>query len=1094
METENIIYILVIIFLLYSSWKDSETSIIRKLSISILFSYLLIHSFGDIFKTDDEEGPAHCRFMREYLSENLMKNVNSETVGENISIEVDKLNENLKRITEKSYACNCEDASDFMKDGKSLKEIYSSRCDNKCRFMDRPLTKCNIDEDCDFPAGCFHYDESLKLFQPHSSDSDLGVCVLEGSTHHISDLIEIYGESQTVAGATTPNSPQSQNSGHGDNINSYLSDDNATPFCFQPSTDLKKVIDFNEDNKHYVETDESQGHHCCLKKSFIVDQDQTDKALSFTSEYWKEHHDAIINRAAVILLTNLGIMGAKMLVAFEEARTAMGAAARANEVAISALRSEGIAVDLAQLTNNPSRLVELGRSVEYSKAEPISIALRWTLFGGRGAGIVGKFPGLFGILETIVNFTKGTFVAKGLAGVVLRLSKGAGLTGSLALSRFGAVSLGARGFSTAASEAGRAIGAKAAESAIGRAGGAVLARGVFSFARTLVTGPVGMALMVIQGVGMIMDNYDVGGYQNLLTNKELLKLFDAYTGAYIDGMKTATQKEPPYGIDISATFFDHSGEKLIWPFNKCTEEGGEDCNTEFIKNKHDNEAAKALIIIVGALKEVESNEIAEKMKDVIQHMTEGLKDDQIYMDFLDEYQTSLDDASTGDNETEQTANFLNEWMLGMITHGYTPTEAMERDRRYAGFILGKLKIKMPDTYHKYIGWVNQGGTSVINYSELTNLEKTKLTEGDIESPLVYLNTKLSSGYSGIQLTKRGVKLYNRYRNLREDQEYIAFSKKYIDIADKLPRAPEVPADGVSYTYQLQKRDCHTQLGINENEYPGFAQGTMLNKLDHICRYGTKWGKEGAAVDTTQWGSSSEDLMESWVYMKNGVPDTNNQPFGQSISDPCPWACVELNDIKRNELSESGQTPDTGSLSHSKHNFNNRMMAYNYNIYMRESLSQNNDTGLEGDNNNNYNKQDPKSDYINWSSFDEESASGIDDWKEWRSTTLIAYLMDPDDAIDDENFTCNITDNRVRASSYCHRMAGNDDTFTQGLRHGGIGPLKTTYNDRFDSDSTSYADNNYRVYNECIKSWGHEALDDIFGTALVTSVERIFDWF
>tara|TARA_B100001094_G_scaffold122085_1_gene117847 strand:+ start:3498 stop:6779 length:3282 start_codon:yes stop_codon:yes gene_type:complete len=1093
MEFEIIIYIFVIIFLLYRSWLDPGTSIIRKTVIFILCAHLFLYYSGDIFKTKGDSEPAHCKFMRELLDENLMADVTPETVGENISREASKIHDNLIKITEKAYACNCESSSEYMEDGKSLKEIYSSRCDNKCKFMDRPLTKCNSNQDCDFPAGCFHYDDNLKLFQPHNSESELGVCVLEGSTHHISDIIQMYQGVEDT-------------SSQGDNIITYLSDDNALPFCHQPSTVLKKVIDFNEDNKHYVETDESQGHHCCLKKTFD-DPSQLDKVLSFTSEFWKEHHDAIINRAVVILLTNLGIMGAKMAVALQEARSVMSAAASADEVALAALRAEGVTVGEFRAAQRASSLLELGRSVEYSRAEPISIALRWTLFGGRGEVLGRKFPGLFGYIETINNFIKGTFVAKGLSGVVLKLTKAAGLAGELAATRatqaaeaVTRLSSGARALASGVGRVATGLGERAAESALGKAGGAVLARGAFAFARTLTTGPVGAALAALQVIGAVLDNYDVGGYQNALSNKELLKLFDQYTGAYIDGMKAATNKDPPYAVDIVSTFFDNSGEKLIWPLNRCVEGDNEDCSIEYIKNHQDKEAAKAMIIIVTALKEAEADEITDKMGKVIKNMAESIKDNQVYMDFLDEYKTSLDSGS-GNTETEKTAGFLNEWMLDMISHGYTAEEAIDRDRKYAKTILRKLNEKMPNLGYKYLGGANQDGNTLLDYSELTGAEKLLLSQNSIDSPLVYLNTKLSPQESqigsGIQLTKRGVKLYNRYRNLRADppQEYIAFSKYCIDIADKLPRN-EPPQDGVTYTYQLYKKECHLSIGINENNYPGLAQGTMLNKLDHICRYGTKWGKEGAAVDTTQWGSSLEDLRDSWVYMKNGVPDTINQPFSASDRgpiDPCPYACVELNEVSRNELlgGEHHQTAsEEDNLLHSKNNFNSRMMAYNYNIYMRENTSSSGgDAGFE-DNNNPVNDQDPNLDYSGWR--DEWSVSGIDDWKEWRGTALVAYLGDPADAIDDENFACNISEQAGPA--YCHRMAGNDDTFTTDLWYGGIGTLKTTHNESLDRDPVKYADRKHRVYNECIKSWEHEALEDMFGTSIVTSVERFFDWF
>ena len=107
MEFEITIYICVIIFLLYRSWLDPGTSIIRKTVILILCVHLLFYFFGEKFKSADDE-PAHCKFMKELLDEDLLNNINAQTVGENISREANKIHENLIKITEKAYACNCE--------------------------------------------------------------------------------------------------------------------------------------------------------------------------------------------------------------------------------------------------------------------------------------------------------------------------------------------------------------------------------------------------------------------------------------------------------------------------------------------------------------------------------------------------------------------------------------------------------------------------------------------------------------------------------------------------------------------------------------------------------------------------------------------------------------------------------------------------------------------------------------------------------------------------------------------------------------------------------------------------------------------------
>tara|TARA_Y100001958_G_C21243537_1_gene572387 strand:+ start:243 stop:3587 length:3345 start_codon:yes stop_codon:yes gene_type:complete len=1114
MEFEIIIYICVIIFLLYRSWLVPGTSIIRKTVIFILCVHLFLYFFRDKFKSADDE-PAHCKFMKELLDEDLLNNINAQTVGENISREATKIHENLTKITEKAYACNCESSSEYMKDGKSLKEIYSSRCDNKCKQMERPLTKCNSSDDCDFPFECFKYRDGG--FEPHDSQSELGVCILGGSTHHLTNMIQMYESLPT------------DESTHGNNINSYLENDTALPFCHQPGTILKRVVDYNEDSRHYVEGDGSSGHYCCLANS--QSDNQTDGILAFGSNLWDENQGAILSRITLSLLTNLGMMGLKIEKALQEARALSSEIASAREIAMAALEAEGIVAEefvvgsktAAESAARAESLIDLGRSIEY-KWEPISVALRWTIFGGRGAGVVGiKWPGIYKVLTLVFTKFKVAFVAKGLAGVAANILKSAGAEGGLAFTRAvgeRAANAGSRVGEAITSVSGRFTGAVVgAEQAALEAGGGrmVAAKGaglIFRGARALVTGPVGAALMAVQIAGAVLDHYDVGGYQNQVLNKELMSLFDTYIGAYIEGMKTITEKEPPYAVDIVQTFFDKTGEHLVWPFNRCTESGEEGCNVEYIKNNYDKKAAKAMTIIVTALKQAEADEIHDKMTKLMKDMTENIKNTQTYMNFLDGYKTALDSSGNGDTEEEKTSNFLNDWIMDMMETSYTAEEAIERDMKYCDAITRNLS---EDDY-KYLGWKKAGDNKVYDYSELIGSEQQKLSDNDKDSPLVYFNKLFSPNCDplnpldnklgcGIQLTKRGVKLYNRYRNLKADpaQEYIAFSKKYLLInSEKTEIIPDT--DPVQKKYSLYQADCHTALGIRENDYPGLAQGTMLNQLEHICKYGVKWGKEGSGIDTTQGGSGGGNaIRDSWIYMKNGSPDTTNQPFSASgdPANPCLWGCLEVHVDSENER-ESPHTQQ--NLDDSSKNYSSRMMAYNYNIYMRESTSSSRgDPGFE-DPNNAINNQDPRDDYSKWREGGYTDGA-VDDWKEWRATALVAYLMDPSDAIDDDNYSCRIGGRQERdddgneqssdKSSYCHRMTGNDGNLVTGFHWGGLGTYSTDWNapkDRVWGDPVSSGTSKTRNYNDCVKSLAQDWAENVFGTSVVVSVRRIFDWF
>jgi hypothetical protein len=166
------------------------------------------------------------------------------------------------------------------------------------------------------------------------------------------------------------------------------------------------------------------------------------------------------------------------------------------------------------------------------------------------------------------------------------------------------------------------------------------------------------------------------------------------------------------------------------------------------------------------------------------------------------------------------------------------------------------------------------------------------------------------------------------------------------------------------------------------------------------------------------------------------------------------------------------------------------MAYNYNIYMRESTSSSQgDPGFEVPNNA-INNQDPKDDYSKWREGGYADGA-IDNWKEWRATALVAYLMDPSDAIDDDNYSCRIK------SSYCHRMTGDDGNLVKDIHWGGLGTYSTDYNARKGrvlGDPVSSGTSKTRNYNDCVKSMGQVWAENVFGTSIVVSVRRVFDWF
>jgi len=122
-------------------------------------------------------------------------------------------------------------------------------------------------------------------------------------------------------------------------------------------------------------------------------------------------------------------------------------------------------------------------------------------------------------------------------------------------------------------------------------------------------------------------------------------------------------------------------------------------------------------------------------------------------------------------------------------------------------------------------------------------------------------------------------------------------------------------------------------------------------------------------------------------------------------------------------------------------------------------------------------------------------------------------LDHNDAIDDDNFTCNITKNRVHSAasgnteSYCGRMAALRTTFNADhptsagnagpLKWGGKGTLTDGTNSQIDNDPVAQYSQHHRGterrYNECIKGTGTAFFEEILGVSLISNIERLFDW-
>jgi hypothetical protein len=230
------------------------------------------------------------------------------------------------------------------------------------------------------------------------------------------------------------------------------------------------------------------------------------------------------------------------------------------------------------------------------------------------------------------------------------------------------------------------------------------------------------------------------------------------------------------------------------------------------------------------------------------------------------------------------------------------------------------------------------------------------------------------------------------------------------------------------------------------------------------------------------GDDAETLARSWVKILNGDVWAQDQPFGKckNVDGDEGGRCFEATDEARYGEASKASKLQFGLVSTS--NFTSRMMAYNYNTYMRGP-------GDDGGSGNTYNSQEPSADYSLWA-----SASGNNDW---RSTTPIAYLADPDEAIDDDNVVCNILGNGS-VSAYCSKMMGS--SHLDAFKYGGnglqsSGPLNTDDNGVPSKYSTDPADVvSARDYNECVISGGQELAEDILGKPIVIDIEHFFSWF
>ena len=982
---------------------------------------------------EEKESPICLGFIKQIDKFND-KYRDSEQAGDTTLITQDDI-----KVMERVYTCACSETNNdiFLRPEnrpenkkskwpdsngiileKTYLEEYGDTCNdnNKCKLVNRPLERCETKDSCLYPGTVCYKHPSFATVRTGVDPAVKGVCIPESSIFHLEELIDTYNSANcdplpgggidyncTTLWDTRP--------GHsfintardilGQTVGSGLSSVGDESICYHPMEEKKQVSSFDEETHKYIY---GPGSECCVQKEQPDNHGQDHNLLSALRNMTvSDVMDALGEQILFTIFEELSIIalktGVRVMRTGETATEAFanilkqrnfivrgvrGAVVNTYKLAkgiVSLLRSEHRAADLAKIFIDIASKFKAG-------LESLNEIRKAAQVGGR-LGIRSA--------ESAVADAAATEVAEKAAekASAKALASGAEGAGEAALVELG---------EAAAEKTATKVGSK------------------FVDAIPII----GQVLMVVQIVGMAMDETGYGGYENIIQNKELIESkSDLLEGLFINGLK-GLGSNPPYSVDWISTFFNEEtpNEGSAWPFNMDEVSAG------------DKPECDRLVKIIQAMK-THSDEI---------HMTEYSKQLGNYLDSFDDEEytervfAELHDISTNPNDTEVQNNmstYFEEYLANYIHGHVTKADSEKNDQEIYDRTLETVGL---------LGNTNYKGSSITGvYSNAAeaNAEVAAISAGT--GALIYLNKELSSTkYSGILFTEKAVDLYNRYRDLRAGQQYVAFSKYYLDISYTESNA-DYPNGEKHHLKKMAISDStpnFSELNISRHNpivTQGMAQITGIGDLVNICQYGTKLGianyNHSGLHGMFEEGVQGTDLSGTWL--KPG-PNTI-QPFatysGLTGPDSCRDSCKE--NVYTQGISEA-------RIKMRSDNFHNRIMSWNY------------------------------ADKTGWKS----KGDGDD-----KSSALIANMRavsGPHDIVmDDDNRICNI------GSAYCDRAGNLDDEFNNhyGGNHAARGAATNHFGQHYGTDN--------RQYNDCEASTAHEFTAFIFGDSLTNTIGRWF---
>lgn len=880
-------------------------------------------------------------------------------------------------------------------------EHYGDICNdaNKCKMEDRPLERCVNDDSCRYLGMvCYKHPSFTNGVRTGIPEDVKGVCILESNIYHLEEVIDTYNMTYCDpldGGGIDYNCLQQWDTQQGHNfINSErdilgqstipgkgLGSPDDISICYHPANEKRTVTSYDEDNQIYVY---GEGSECCVPKVVPDNNHQADSLL----DALRKNPEPLIGIGEMILfdvLENLSVLSIRT--GWKMARTGKNF-------------SEAFA-EVAGKRNYIAKGIKGSVSTVYDMLKAIG-----SIRSRQDAAV--KLSKLIKNLASKFN--------KGLKALnSMRKAAATGIEDGTAAVE-ASVGEAAEAAATEAAEAGTseiaAAGAEAAgEKALAKAGEEVVEKSAKKMsAKFLDAIPgIGEVLMAVQLIGMVMDETGYGGYENIINNRDLIETLSEQKEAQFLKMMENLDKNPPYSVDFVETFFtdENHNEGSIWPFNMNEVEIGDKSDCQILVN------------IIKFHKQKQDMIMQEMFASQIQVFLDEFNDDEFGEQILNELsEISQRDDSNVENDI---GDYFTEYLANYIHYHYTKSDAEERDQKIYDYILNKTGLT---TDNKYKSETNTG----FYYND---------------NALIYLNKELSSEkYSGIQFTKKAVDLYNRYRNLRKGQEYVVFSKYYLDIA-YIENNADYPNNEKYHLKKIHIKDSEmaSELNLSRNNpilTKGMAQQTSMNDLVNVCQYGNKLGNAnysppgltGIYQSRNGLGVHGPELGNTWLKAGGGA-----QPFGYpglNGQDSCRNGCREnYNDPSASEEDAKFRLE----------NYHNRIMSWNY-----------------------ANKSD-------WKGMGET---------DYKSSTLIANYQTNsghhDLVIDHDNRICHIT------GTYCDRAGNLDRKFNN--------PYGGDHSNTLNHFDQPYGTNN-RVYNDCEASATHELMSVVFGDSLTNTVARWF---